>query len=109
MTTTYPQMTEQTLLLGNISADQITQQNITPPALGADEYIATLCTSSPGAPSYVVGERVAGKPYDRVILTYGPAHKPWQRVWRLAADRGSHVDYQILSDTSSRGFATSER
>ncbi|RLQ81430.1 hypothetical protein D9V28_13835 [Mycetocola zhadangensis] len=102
-------MTEETLLLGNISTDQLTQQHITPPALTDAEYVATLSTTSPGAPSYVIGQRVSGKPYDQIILSYGPTQKPWQRVWRLSADRGAHVDYQIVHDTSSTGFASVER
>ena len=109
MSVTYPQMTEETLLLGNISTDQVSQQHVAPPALGTGEYVATLSTSSPGAPSYVIGQRVSGKPYDRIILNYGPTQKPWQRVWRLSADRGTQVDYQIVHDTSSTGFASVER
>lgn len=104
-----PQQNEATLLLGNISADHPAQQHVTPPTLGDGEYIATLSTSSPGAPSYVIGQRVSGQAYDRIIMSYGPAQAPWQRVWRLSADRGTQVDYQLLHDTSSTGFATAER
>lgn len=109
MSNTYPHMTEATLLLGNISAENISQQHVTPPALSDGEYIATLSTSSPGAPGYVIGQRVSGKPYDRIVLNYGPAEKQWQRVWRLAADRGAQVNYQIMHDTSSTGFASAQR
>lgn len=109
MSRSYPQMTEATLLLGNISAEHVSQQHVTPPALNDDEYIATLSTSSPGAPGYVVGRRVQGKAYDRIVMNYGPADKPWQRTWQLDADRGARVNYQILDDTSSTEFATAER
>lgn len=109
MQNTYPQTIEATLLVGNISADNLSQQHVTPPELGNDEYVASLCTSSPGAPSYVIGQRVSGKPYDRIIMNYGLTHRPWQQTWRLSADRGSQVDYQILHDPSSTGFASVER
>lgn len=109
MSRTYPQMSEATLLLGNISAEQVSQQHVTPPALSDGEYIATLSTSSPGAPGYVIGQRVSGKPYDHIVMNYGPAGKQSQRIWRLAADRGARVNYEILHDTSSTGFASAQR
>ncbi|MCP2031518.1 hypothetical protein L1277_001609 [Okibacterium sp. HSC-33S16] len=109
MSTTYPQTTEHTLLLANVSADQLAQQHIKPRPLGDDEYIATLSTTSPGAPSYVIGQRVAGKAYDRIVMNYGSVAKPQKRVWQLSADRGAQVDYRIFDDSLSSGFLSVDR
>ncbi|MFZ4895428.1 hypothetical protein ACL9RL_13340 [Plantibacter sp. Mn2098] len=97
----------ETLLVGNITPAHLAQQSTRPRRLADDEYVATLPSGGPGAPSYIIGQRVADEPFSRVVLAFGPADRPWQRTWILAADRGAEVDYRLLDDTSSTGFAAS--
>jgi hypothetical protein len=100
-----PVPSTETLLVGTITPGHLVQQSRRPRSLDGDEYLASLPSGGPGAPSYVIGRRVSGEPYRRVVLHFGPTDRPWQRTWELCTDRGSEVDYRILTDTSSSGFA----
>ncbi|GAA4724852.1 hypothetical protein GCM10023216_13740 [Isoptericola chiayiensis] len=78
--------------------------------LAHDEFVATLGTAGPGAPSHVLGRRDGGRPYDRVALSYRSGGAVHQRVWTLVSDHGADVRYELAEDTASRGsFAVLSR
>jgi hypothetical protein len=100
---------ETRLLVAEITPQQLMQQHALPNRLGADEFVARLSAARSGASSVVIAALADGKACDRIVMKYGPAGSDYERTWEKAAETSTGVDYRLLADTSSRGYASAER
>lgn len=75
----------------------------TPPkSLGADQFVAHLCSTGLGSVSYIVVRRDPEAP-EWIVLDY--ADDAHERVWRRARAHADGVlSYTLVEDDSSNGY-----
>ncbi len=100
-----PSPVRENALVLHVSPAQF-DQPIEPAALGADDFIATLVQPGLGAPRALVGTRVDGAAYDRIVLDYFAGDDRYQRTWVKGSESLDTVEYALHADTSSCGYVS---